>query len=181
MHALQIWFLSYKNKSYICKGKSQSVLSNMEFLKAYICWRDYNTFLVCLYVNKLSPVYTNLKVVRTGDTPEKTADISRGHHRFSREMTEKFHTDDACLTTQIWEVLWLANNLLHPIRSTTQIWVKKRHQYGISPRVPLTSFRGETSGGVAKCQLFSLFVNIQVFKLICINLGFWENAHLLLP
>ena len=34
-----------------------------------------DTFLVCLYVNKLSPVYTNLKVVRTGDTPDKAADI----------------------------------------------------------------------------------------------------------
>ena len=30
-----------------------------------------------------------------------------------------------------------------------------RHQYGISAFVPQTSFRGETSGSVAKCRLFS--------------------------
>ena len=42
-----------------------------------------------------------------------------------------------------------------PIRSTTQIWVMTRHQYGISAFVSQTSFGGETSGSVAKCRLFS--------------------------
>ena len=42
-----------------------------------------------------------------------------------------------------------------PMKSTTQIWVVTRDQYGISALVPQTSFRGETSGGVAKCRLFS--------------------------
>ena len=46
-------------------------------------------------------------------------------------------------------------NLIQPIRSTTQIWVVTRHQYGISALVSQTSFRGETSGEVAKCRLFS--------------------------
>ena len=46
-------------------------------------------------------------------------------------------------------------NLLQPIRSTTQIWVVTRHQYGISALVSQTSFRGETSGDVTKCRLFS--------------------------
>ena len=46
-------------------------------------------------------------------------------------------------------------NLLQPIRSTTQIWVVTRHQYGISAFVSQTSFRWETSGGVVKCRLFS--------------------------
>ena len=52
---------------------------------------------------------------------------------------------------------WL-NQISHaarPIRSTTQIWVVMRHQYGIPALVPQTSFGGETSGGVAKCRLFS--------------------------
>ena len=52
---------------------------------------------------------------------------------------------------------WL-NQISHaarPIRSTTQIWVVMRHQYGISALVPQTSFGGETSGSVAKCWLFS--------------------------
>ena len=46
-------------------------------------------------------------------------------------------------------------NLIQPIRSTTQICVMKRHQYGISALLSKTSFGGETSGGVAKCRLFS--------------------------
>ena len=37
-----------------------------------------------------------------------------------------------------------------PIRSTTQIWVVTRHQYGISALVSQTSFSGKNSGGVAK-------------------------------
>ena len=45
-------------------------------------------------------------------------------------------------------------NLLQPFKSTTQIWVVTCHQYGISALVSQMSFRGETSGGVAKCRLF---------------------------
>ena len=48
-------------------------------------------------------------------------------------------------------------NLIQPIRSTTQIWVVTRHQYGISALVSQTLFSGEiTAGGsVGKCRLFS--------------------------
>ena len=42
-----------------------------------------------------------------------------------------------------------------PIRSTTQIWVVTRHQYGISVLISQTSFGGETSGSVANCRMFS--------------------------
>ena len=42
-----------------------------------------------------------------------------------------------------------------PSRSTTQICVVTRHQYGIPALVSRTSFGGETSGSVAKCRLFS--------------------------
>ena len=38
---------------------------------------------------------------------------------------------------------------------TTQIWVVTHHQYGISVLVSQTSVGEETSGGVAKCRLFS--------------------------
>jgi len=44
---------------------------------------------------------------------------------------------------------------VRPIRNTKQIWVMKRHQYGISALVLQTSFRGENSRGVAKCRVFS--------------------------
>ena len=42
-----------------------------------------------------------------------------------------------------------------PIRSTTQIWIVLRRQYGISALISQTSFRRETSGGVLKRGLFS--------------------------
>ena len=52
---------------------------------------------------------------------------------------------------------WLKqiSDAARPIRSSIQIWVVTRHQYGISAVVSQTSFLGETSGGVAKCRLFS--------------------------
>ena len=68
----------------------------------------------------------------------------------SEERAPKFHTDatrDSLVT---------AENLLHPIRSTTQIWIVTRHHYRTSALLPQTSFRGgETSGGIAKYRLFS--------------------------
>ena len=54
-----------------------------------------------------------------------------------------------------------------PIRRTTQNWLVTRHQYGISALVSQTSFRGETSGGVAKMSVvFSgyLATRPQLFK-----------------
>ena len=44
---------------------------------------------------------------------------------------------------------------VQPIKSTTQIWVVTRHQYGIFVLVSQTSFRDETSDGVEKCRLIS--------------------------
>ena len=35
------------------------------------------------------------------------------------------------------------------------IWVVTRDQFGISALVPQTLFRWESTGGVAKCRLFS--------------------------
>ena len=66
---------------------------------------------------------------------EKRADILRHQHWFSREMTsqERAHTDDMSLP-----------------RSGSDAY-----QYGISGRVSQSSFRGETSGSIAKCRLFS--------------------------
>ena len=52
---------------------------------------------------------------------------------------------------------WL-NQISHAaraIRSTNQILVVTRHQYGISALVSHTLLDGETSGSVAKCRLFS--------------------------
>ena len=68
----------------------------------------------------------------------------------------------------------------------TQIWVVMRHQYGISALVSQTSFRGKTSGGVAKCRVSAVFsgyllgqnkklkesVSIKKTKLLCLT-----NSH----
>ena len=41
-----------------------------------------------------------------------------------------------------------------PIKSSSQVGVVTRHQYGISAPVPQTSFGGQTSGCVVKCRPF---------------------------
>ena len=46
-------------------------------------------------------------------------------------------------------------NLIQPVRSTTQIWVVTRDQYGISVLISQASFGRETRGSVAKSRLFS--------------------------
>ena len=58
---------------------------------------------------------------------------------------------------------WLKQNFhpTRPIRTTTRIWVMLRHQYGISAVVVKTSFRGETSGCVVKCKLFSQIILVE--------------------
>ena len=65
--------------------------------------------------------------------------------RYFQEKTKKEGSD------------WLNQNshAARPIKSTTQIWLVTRHQYGISALVSQTSFGGETSGSVAKFWLFS--------------------------
>ena len=52
---------------------------------------------------------------------------------------------------------WLKqiSQVAQPIRSSTQIWVVTRHQYGISALVSQTLFSREIVGGIAKCHLFS--------------------------
>ena len=56
-----------------------------------------------------------------------------------------------------------------PIKSTTQIWVVTRHQYGIFVLVSQTSFRDETSDGVEKCRLI-------LFLRVLFSLGIAEQA-----
>ena len=73
----------------------------------------------------------------------------RNEHRNSMLMTS--HYPDLSSASD-WSCR--VGNLLQPIRCTTQIWVVTRHQNGISAFVSQMSFRGETSSGVAKFQLF---------------------------
>ena len=58
----------------------------------------------------------------------------------------------------------LSGSLSRSLSASTMIWVVTGHQYGISAPVSQASFRGETSGRVAKCRLFSQALKRQVNK-----------------
>ena len=118
-------------------------------------------------------------------SPKKTADISRRHHWFPSlphrrtrslpawrtlrgRLQVSTRNDVRGTSAEIpywWRVTsdsdWscrdgiLLQLPLQLIRGTTQIWLATRHQYGIPALVPQNSFDAETSGGVAKCWLFS--------------------------
>ena len=88
--------------------------------------------------------------------PEQTADISGRHHWFLREIIitsekrlQKFDTDDRPGCAPDW--LKQISFTVRPIRITTQIWIVTHFCSRFSDVVS----RGETSGGVAKCRLFS--------------------------
>ena len=57
-----------------------------------------------------------------------------------------------------------SGSLSRSLSASTMIWVVTGHQYGISAPVSQTSFRGKTSGRVAKCRLFSQALKRQVNK-----------------
>ena len=70
------------------------------------------------------------------------------------EGAQKFHTDDVSVSK-------LGG-------ACTYVWVVRRHQYGISALNSQTSFRGETSGGVAKCRIFSQAVRLSRIYLVTV-------------
>ena len=80
----------------------------------------------------------------TGGFPAKWR--LRNERRNSRHYTDLGNASD-------W--LMQISQTARPIRSTTQIWVVTRHQYGISALISQTLFRGKTTDGVAKFRLFS--------------------------
>ena len=73
--------------------------------------------IVSPYPEKKSRHFATLPLVSPPKDPEKRA--------------QKFHTNTASLPRSEY-CFWLAENLLHPIRSTTQISVVRFHQWGIS-------------------------------------------------
>ena len=89
----------------------------------------------------------------------ETADISRRHWWFAREMTsekqaQKFHTDDASFPWSGW-CFWLVGSLLH--RSNQKHYPdlsSDASSVWISALVSQTSCRGKITCGVAKCRLF---------------------------
>jgi len=53
-----------------------------------------------------------------------------------------------------------------PMRSTSNIWVVTRHQYGISPLVTQTSFCEGSSGNLTSRRLFSQATTFLEFDLL---------------
>ena len=107
-----------------------------------------------------SPLWTSLKT-RLSKQPtfrEATAGFPSKwrlwNERRNSVLTTRHYPDLSCAS--------VAENLLQPIKSTTQIWVVKLHHYGMSALVCQTSFRGETRGSVAKYRLFSHATSIMV-------------------
>ena len=98
-----------------------------------------------------------------GSQPDKTADILDAITGFPAKWLIRNDRRNSVLMTRRYPDLGgasdlsfrAARNLLQPIRNTIWIWVVTRHQYGISALVSQTTFRGETSRGVAKFWLFS--------------------------
>ena len=115
-------------------------IDKMLFLKVYVCkTKGVNEFFLITFL---------ILRKRTATT--------------GRQMTSEKQRRNSLLMTRHYPDVGSASdwscrvgNLIQPIRSTTQIWVVTRNQYGISALVPQTSFGGETSGSVAKCSLFS--------------------------
>ena len=72
---------------------------------------------------------------------------------------------------------WLIqiSHAARPIRSTTQIWVATRYQYGISVLVSQTSFGRETSGSIAKFWPFSQAISL-IAKFT--SPGYWTGLSL---
>ena len=114
----------------------------------------------CWAQTPLNPLSPNIQIQTLHTSLHtKTADISQRYKWLPRKMTfeerlQKFHTDDVS-SPRSGKCFWLDEPNFKPIRSTTQTWVVMRHQCGISAVVPQRSFRGETSGRVVKCRLFS--------------------------
>ena len=91
---------------------------------------------------------------------------SRRHRWFPREMTSE---KSILMTRRHHPDLGIASDWLKQILANQRHY-PTRHQYGISSLVSQTSFRGETSGGVAaKCRLFSQAIFSLVF------LSFFSN------
>ena len=104
------------------------------------CKRESHTF----YGKKY---YKPIKNARFVSFPAENGTVNR---RNSILMKRHYH-DLGSTSDWVYQI----SHAARPIRSTSQIWVVTRHQYGISALVSQTSFDGETSCSVAKCRLFS--------------------------
>ena len=107
----------------------------------------------------ISPLYNGVILIWCGLRKQPT--FCAASTGFPAKWRLRNERGDSILLTRYYPDLgrvsdrsWRVGNSLQPIRSTTQTWLVTHHQYGFSALVSQTSFREETSGGVAKCRLF---------------------------
>ena len=151
-----------------------TLLAHFAILWSTDCWHNYAfnpeiTYFCCFLVaqlNRLSfwimtpSLFNSLAQLRNSLRKQPTfGDATTGFPTKGRQRNER---RNSILMTCHYPDLGSASdwsccmgNLIQTIRGTTQIWVVTRHQYGISALVSQTSFGGETSGSITKCQLFS--------------------------
>ena len=112
----------------------------MDFLKAYHC------------------AYSNRRCLADGLNQSVVSSVAQATFFLIFKENNILPTDTyiRASKTHPLVLVWLKHISLAArlIRSTTQIWLVTRHQYGTSTLVSLTLFRVETSGYVAKSQLF---------------------------
>ena len=116
-------------------------------------------------------------VVRVGRATTKPSRYA-GYTKWRPRKDGKFHTDDASLP-RFGLLFWLVEaNILRArlIKSTSQNWVVTCHQHWISEVVTQTSFRGKTSGSVAKCRLFSQAMSYATLLLRKVSCQIWRKT-----
>ena len=107
----------------------------------------------------------NCESIQFHSYPEKPAHISRLQHWFPGEMrNERRNSILMCLTTHWLNPLIAVVPQEKIVLTIQKIRVVTRHKYGVSSRVTLTLFRGETSGAVAKRRRFSQATSTSCFR-----------------
>ena len=133
------------------------VLSNSPQMCRFIRILSHKRESKAARVSSTVNTYTTLMVVWVNSRHFATLPVV-----FPRNNVWEANAENSILMTRHYPDLGTASDwsyregkLLQPIWGTTQIKAVTHHQYGISALVSQTSFRGETSGGVLKCRLFS--------------------------
>ena len=138
-HAVALSIISYVGCAISLVGLALTLLT-------YSLFRFVNNFFREIINLRKQPTFR----VATSGFPAKWR--QRNERRNSILVTRH---DPDLFSTSDWSCC--EGMFLQPIRSTIQIWVVVRHQYGISALAPQSSFRRETSGGVASMRCLCLW------------------------
>ena len=153
-HAMALSIISYVGCAISLVGLSLTLLT-------YSLFRFVNNFFREIIHLRKQP--TSLDTTSGFPAKWRQRNERRSSILVTRHYSDLFSTSDWSCREGIF---------LQPIRSTTQIWIVIRHQYGISAHAPPSSFRGETSGGVASMRCLCLWHATHVLVKLPLNLRF---------